>query len=123
MPTAKQLEDDLRARIEGDNPGNFDPAAWKDKAFRRYYGDDDEFVNIVVYETTERAVNKEGRTLPVPVWQQLIAEVTPDTTPKSAIPKMHLATFAAQMMTGNDEGLDTGKPPKPPTLKRREGRE
>jgi hypothetical protein len=122
MPTEQQIEQALRTRVQGDNPGNFDESKWKDKPFRRYYGEDDEFVNIVVYETTERVVNAEGRTLPVPVWQQLIKEVSPDTTPKNAIPKMHLATFAAQPMMANDEGLDTGKPPKPPTLKRRQGR-
>jgi hypothetical protein len=122
MPTQDQIEQALRKRVQGDNPRNFDEKKWKEKAFERYYGEDDELVNIVVYETTERVVNAEGRTLPVAVWQQLIDEVSPETTPKNAIPKMHLATFAAQPMMANDEGLDTGKPPKPPTLKRRHQR-
>lgn len=118
MATTQEIEEALRSRISHDNPGQFNEAGWKDKPFSRYYGEDDEMVNIIVYETTERVVNREGKTLPVIVWQQLIEEVGPTTTPKSAIPKMRLASFAALPMVGNDEGLDTGRPAKPPTLRR-----
>lgn len=119
MASTKQIEDALGSRIRQDNPGQFDQATWKEKPFSRYYGNDDEMVNIVVYETTERVVNGEGKTLPVVVWQQLIEEVGPTTTPKSAIPKMRLASFAAVMMVGADEGLDAGRPAEPPVLRRR----
>jgi hypothetical protein len=114
MATQSQIEIALRERIKDDvSPDIFDPKLWKDVPFGRYYGDDDELTNIVVFETTEQVVNEEGRTLPPIVWRALIDEIAPDTTPKAAIPKMWLATLGAQF----EMIIPPTAKNRPPTLK------
>lgn len=102
MADPGQVQAALLSRIQADRPDLFDPGIWKDVPFGKYYDDDDEKINIVVFETTEGVVRQEGRTLPDMVWRHLIDEVGPETTPKAAISKMWLATLGAQPIIGEE---------------------
>ena len=95
MPTIDKIEDALKKRISNDVGSVFNPSIWKDIPFINYYGNDDEVVNVVVYETTEGVVKSEGKTLPDNVWKALIAAVSPATLPKNAINTMWLASIRA----------------------------
>lgn len=118
MATPGQVEQALLNRIQKDNPGKFKKTIWKDVTFGKYYDNDDELINIVVYETTEGVVNEEGRTLPSMVWRKLIDMIGPETTPKSALSKMWLATLGAQPMKDEEEPPTLERRRKPPVLKR-----
>jgi hypothetical protein len=117
MNTSPQdLSDELKSRISSDNPNQFNSAIWDRVNFGSYYDQDQELVNIVVYETTDKVINKhEKRYMPTQVWKNLIASVKLDTLPKDAINPMMDA--AQRSLPWNNEGLSAGRPQNRPTLK------
>ena len=117
MNTSTQdLSSELKQRIATDNPNQFNEAIWDQVRFGSYYDEDQELVNIVVYETTDKVINKhEKRYLPSQVWKDLIAGVTLDTLPKDAINPMMDA--AQRSRPWDNEGPNAGRPKNRPTLK------
>jgi len=112
----QDLTDELKQRIATDNPSQFNAAVWDQVRFGSYYDEDQELVNIVVYETTDKVINKqEKRYLPSQVWKDLIAGVTLDTPPKDAINPMMDA--AQRSKPWDNEGPNAGRPKSKPTLK------
>ena len=117
MSTRPQdLSDELKLRIGTDNPNQFNSAIWDQVRFGSYYDEDQELVNIVVYETTDKVINKnEKRYMPTQVWKDLIASVKLDTLPKDAITPMMDA--AQRSLPWDNEGPNAGRPKNRPTLK------
>lgn len=117
MSTSPQeLSDELKQRISTDNQNQFNAAIWDRVRFGSYYDEDQELVNIVVYETTDKVINKhEKRYMPEQVWKNLIAGVKVDTLPKDAINPMMDA--AQRSRPWDDEGPKAGRPKIRPTLK------
>lgn len=119
MPNKAKIEAALKERIMRDDPDNFDPENWKKARLGFTYDNDEELVDIAVYETTEELLNKEERYMPDTVWRALVAEVGVDTKAEDAIVSMRDAGIRARPRPVNDEGPRTGRPPVRPTLKRR----
>ena len=112
----QDLSDELKHRISTDNPSQFNSAVWDQVRFGSYYDEDQELVNIVVFETTDRVINKtEKRYMPTKVWKDLIASVKVDTLPKDAINPMMDA--AQRSLPWDNEGPNAGRPKNKPTLK------
>lgn len=110
------LTNELKQRIGTDNPNQFNPAVWDQVRFGSYYDEDQELVNIVVFETADKVINKnEKRYLPTQVWKDLIASVSVDTLPKDAINPMMDA--AQRSLSWDNEGPNAGRPKSRPTLK------
>lgn len=110
------ITNELKERIGRDNPGTFNSAVWDQVRFGSYYGEEQELINIVVYETTDKVINKSGRSyMPTQVWKDLIASVKVDTLPKDAVNPMMDA--AQRALPWDDEGPKAGRPPTRPTLR------
>jgi hypothetical protein len=120
MPTKSKIEAALKERIKRDDPDNFDPERWKKVRLGFTYGEDEELVDIAIYETTEELLNKEGRYMPDKVWRALVDEVNADKKAEDALVPMRDAASNARRLPVNDEGPLTGRPPVRPTLKRRQ---
>jgi hypothetical protein len=120
MPTTEQMEDALMERVKRDDPENFDPDGWKDVRLGFTYDDDEELVDIAIFETTDGVVRAEGKFMPDPVWHELIDRVNADDNAGDAIDPMMDAALQSKPLPANDEGFVTGRPPQRPTLKRRD---
>lgn len=119
-PTRATVRETLRERIAADDPVNFRPADWDKVRLGLYYDEDDELINIVVYETAAYvASSKErvGRYLPDEVWRNLIAKVGPNNTPEEALDPLVDAVLRAQPLPEGDEGPVINRPRKRPTLR------
>jgi hypothetical protein len=100
MPTKKKLATALKARIRHDNPDFFTPEdwegdAWLDVPLGRFYDEDEELVDNVVFEVTRDVLKDEGRKLPGSAVEQLADAVNTDTTPPDAVNEMFLAAQLA----------------------------
>ena len=119
-PMRGVVKDMLKERIASDDPANFRDGNWDKVRLGLYYDEDDELVNIVVYETAAYvAGSKErtGRYLPDEVWRNLIARVGPNNTPDEAVEPMVDAVMRAVPLPEGDEGPVINRPPTRPTLR------
>lgn len=119
MPTKPEIEAALKERIQRDDPDNFDPTIWKKVRLGFTYDDDEELVDIAIYETTEKLLSQEGRYMPDKVWRALVSKVNADKKAEEAVDPMMDAVLDSRPLPVNDEGPLTGRPPRRPTLKRR----
>jgi hypothetical protein len=116
MPTKKKLATALKARIRHDNPNFFTPEDWEGDAWLvvplgRFYDEDEEIVDNVVFEVTRDVLKEEGRKMPGSAVTQLAAAVNTDTTPPDAVDEMFLAAQLASPI----EAVGTKKKKKPKT--------
>lgn len=121
-PLRGVLKDLLKDRIAIDDPTNFKNGGliWDKARLGLYYDDDDELINIVVYETAASAVVSENngtRYLPDDVWRNLIARVGPTTTADDAVDPMVDAVIRAVPLPPGNEGPFPKGPLTKPTLR------
>jgi hypothetical protein len=119
-PLKGVMKDTLKERIAADDPTNFRDGNWDKIRFGLYYDEDDELVNIVVYETAAFVASsreKTGRYLPDDVWRNLIARVGPNHTPEEALDPMVDAVMRSLPLPEGDEGPIINGPRKRPTLR------
>lgn len=119
-PIRLTVKETLRERIAADDPANFREGNWDKVRLGLYYDEDDELVNIVVYETAAHvASSKErvGRYLPDEVWRNLIARVGPNNTAEEAVEPMVDAVMRAVPLPAGDEGPVINRPRRRPTLR------
>src|SRR4051812_22460802 len=96
MPSEKLLKKALHDRIQADvPPAQFDEEEWSEVSLGDYYRSDIIKIDIMVYTTTEQALNKEGRTLPDRVRRDMLSGISINTTPKAAVPLMFDAATRA----------------------------
>lgn len=119
MPTRPEIEAALMERIKLDDPNNFDPERWKKGRLGFTYDEDEELIDIAIYETTEKLLSHEDRYMPDSVWRALVNKVNADKKAEEAIDPMMDAVLRSRPLPVNDEGPLTGRPPRRPTLKRR----
>lgn len=120
MPTEARMEEALKERVRRDDSANFDPERWKKVRLGFTYDEDEELVDIAIFETTDEVVREEGRYLPDEVWRELIEVVGADKKAGEAIDPMMTAALQAEPLPRNDEGPIMGRPRRRPTLKRRQ---
>lgn len=119
-PLKGVIKDTLQKRIADDDPSNFNKDHWDKVRLGIYYDDDDELVNIIVYETAAFVASSEqkvGKYLPESVWRNLIAKVGPNNTPEEALEPMVDAVIRAVPLPEGDEGPVINRPRKRPTLR------
>lgn len=118
MPTRTEMKNALKDRISTDDPGNFNSntSIWDQIRLGIYYDEDKELVEIAIYETTSLAIGQ-SRFLPGPVWRNLIAQVGPANTPEQAVGPMMDAAARSAPRQPNDEGPESDRPPRKPTLR------
>lgn len=119
MPTRTQMKNLFKQRISWDDPDTFNSnsATWNTVRLGIYYDEDDELINIVVYETTALAAGMEDRYLPDDVWRNLIAKVGPTHTPEEAVDPMMDAAMRAKPVPPGEEPPAVNRPRSRPTLK------
>jgi hypothetical protein len=119
MPNKREIEAALKERIKRDDPANFEPNRWKKVRLGFTYDDNEELVDIAIYETMEQLLQDENRYMPDRVWRVLVDEVNADKKAEEAIGPMRDAALRSRLLPVDDEGPLTGRPPRRPTLKRR----
>jgi len=122
QPLKGVMKDTLRERIASDDPQNFKDGDWEKVRLGIYYDDDDELVNIIVYETAAFVAGskqKVGKYLPEDVWRNLIARVGPNNTPEEALVPMVDAVLRSVPLPEGDEGpvINRPRPRERPTLR------
>ena len=119
-PLKGVLKDTLKDRIATDDPLNFKDGGWEKVRLGIYYDEDDELVNIVVYETAAFVAQsqKTGKYLPDEVWRNLIAQVGPNNTPEEALdPMANAVMLGAPLPVGNEGPINHWPVRRKPTLR------
>jgi hypothetical protein len=101
MPSKKVLATALKARIRANNlefftPEDWDGDAWLEVPLGRFYDENEEMVDVVVFEVTRNVLKKEQRKMPASAEDQLAERVNVGTTPPDAVNEM----FAAAQFAG-----------------------
>ena len=117
MPTRTQIKAILRQRISSDDPTNFNSAIWDKVRLGVYYDEDEELVDIIVYETTAYIAGVENRFIPEQVWRNLISKVNPNNTPDEAVDPMLEAALRAELVPEGQEPPAVNRPKIRPTLR------